>query len=137
MTIPDFWLAELFYSDNACNFQKVLKDAIATYGIPDKLYVDNGCSYSNEQLSMICVSLGILLLHTKVRDGASKGKVERHFRTLKERWLYTLDMNSITSLAQFNELLKDYMRSYNTTFAVVEAKAPKIKCHLRLPQYAV
>ena len=107
---------ELFYNDNACNFQKVLKDAIATYGIPDKLYVDNGCSYSNAQLSMICVSLGILLLHTRVRDGASKGKVERHFRTLKERWLYTLDINKITSLSQFNGMLKDYMRDYNTTF---------------------
>ena len=107
---------ELFYNDNACNFQKVLKDAISTYGIPDKLYVDNGCSYSNEQLSMICVSLGTLLLHTKIRDGASKGKVERHFRTLKERWLYTLDIDSITSLAQFNGMLKDYLRSYNTTF---------------------
>jgi transposase InsO family protein len=107
---------QLFYNDNAANFQKVLKDAISIYGIPDKLYVDNGCSYSNEQLSMICISLGILLLHTKVRDGASKGKVERHFRTLKERWLYTLDMESITSLAQFNEMLLEYMRSYNTTF---------------------
>ena len=107
---------ELFYNDNACNFQKVLKDAIATYGIPDKLYVDNGCSYSNAQLSMICVALGILLLHTRVRDGASKGKVERHFRTLKERWLYTLDINKITSLSQFNGMLKDYMRDYNTTF---------------------
>ena len=107
---------ELFYNDNACNFQKVLKDAISTYGIPDKLYVDNGCSYSNAQLSMICVSLGILLLHTKIRDGASKGKVERHFRTLKERWLYTLDISSITSLSQFNSMLKDYMRDYNTTF---------------------
>ena len=106
----------LFYNDNAYNFQKVLKNAIAAYGIPDKLYVDNGCSYSNEQLSMICVSLGILLLHTRVRDGASKGKVERHFRTLKERWLYTLDMDSITSLAQFDAMLKDYMRSYHTTF---------------------
>ena len=107
---------ELFYNDNAANFQKVLKNAIASYGIPDKLYVDNGCSYSNEQLSMICVSLGILLLHTRVRDGASKGKVERHFRTLKERWLYTLGINAITSLAQFNTMLRDYMRSYNTTF---------------------
>ena len=66
----------LFYNDNSYNFQKVLKDAVAAYGIPDNLYVDNGCSYSNEQLSMICVSLGILLLHTKIRDGASKGKVE-------------------------------------------------------------
>ena len=107
---------ELFYNDNAYNFQKVLKQAVSTYGIPDKLYVDNGCSYSNEQLSMICVSLGVLLLHTKIRDGASKGKVERHFRTLKERWLYTLDISKITSLAQFNEMLKEYMRSYNTTF---------------------
>lgn len=106
----------LFYSDSAYNFQIVLKQAIATYGIPDKLYVDNGSSYSNEQLSMICVSLGLVLLHTKVRDGASKGKVERHFRTLKERWLYTLDIKSIESLEQFNGMLKDYMRKYNTTF---------------------
>ena len=30
----------LFYSDNAYNFQKVLKDAVAARGIPAKLYVD-------------------------------------------------------------------------------------------------
>jgi transposase InsO family protein len=130
---------ELFYNDNAANFQKVLKNAVATYGIPDKLYVDNGCSYSNEQLSMICVALGILLLHTKVRDGASKGKVERHFRTLKERWLYTLDIASITSLAQFNEMLREYMRSYNTTFhrginAVPLDRYEASKEHPRKPQ---
>ena len=106
----------LFYNDNAYNFQKVLKQAVATYGIPDKLYVDNGAPYSNSQLSMICGSIGTVLLHTKVRDGASKAKVERHFRTLKERWLYTLDLDAIHSLEQFNNLLRDYMRTYNTTF---------------------
>jgi len=105
----------LFYHDNAYNFQKVLKNAVAAHGIPAKLYVDNGCSYSNEQLSLICGSIGTVLLHTKVRDGASKAKIERQFRTLKETWLYTLDMDSITSLAQFNSLLGDYMRSYNTS----------------------
>ena len=55
----------LFYNDNAYNFQKVLKDAIATYGLPDKLLVDNGSPYSNEQLSMICVALGIVLIPQK------------------------------------------------------------------------
>ena len=105
----------LFYNDNAYNFQKVLRDAVAAHGIPAKLYVDNGCSYSNEQLSLICGSIGTVLLHTKIRDGASKAKIERQFRTLKETWLYTLDMDSITSLAQFNGLLKDYMRTYNTS----------------------
>ena len=107
---------ELFYNDNAYNFQKVFKQAVAAYGVPDKLYVDNGCSYSNEQLSMICVSLGTVLLHTRIRDGASKGKVERHFKTLKERWLYTLDIAKISSLSQFNGMLREYMHSYNQTF---------------------
>lgn len=107
---------ELFYSDNAANFQKVLKNAIATYGLPTKLYVDNGCSYSNAQLSLICGSLGVVLLHTRVRDGASKAKIERSWLTLKETWLYKLDITSIHSLSQFNGLLKDYMRTYNTSF---------------------
>jgi hypothetical protein len=88
---------------------------------------------------MICVSLGIVLLHTKVRDGASKGKVERHFRTLKERWLYTLDIDSITSIAQFNSLLRDYMRTYNTTFhrginAIPMDRYLKSEYKLRSPQ---
>ena len=130
---------ELFYNDNAANFQKVLKDAIATYGIPDKLYVDNGGPYCNEQLSLICGSVGTVLLHTRVRDGASKAYVDRHFRTLKERWLYTLDVASISSLAEFNSLLKDYMRSYNTTFhtgidCTPFSRYQDTKSHSRTPQ---
>jgi len=105
----------LFYNDNAYNFQKVLKNAVAAHGILAKLYVDNGCCYSIEQLSLICGSIGTVLLHTKVLDGASKVKIERQFSTLKETWLYMLDMDSITSLAQFNSLQRDYMRSYNTS----------------------
>ena len=105
----------LYYQENAANFQKTLKDAIAAYGIPNKLYVDNGSPYSNEQLSFICGSVGTVLLHTPVRDGASKGKVERNFRTLKERWLYGLDVSQIRSLEEFNRLLSDYIRQHNTT----------------------
>ena len=55
-------------------------------------------SYSNEQLSLICGSIGTVLLHTKIRYGASKAKIERQWRTLKESWLYTLDPVSYTHL---------------------------------------
>ena len=131
----------LFYNDNACNFQKVLKQAVAAHGIPSKLYVDNGCSYSNEQLSLICGSIGTVLLHTKVRDGASKAKIERQFRTLKETWLYALDLESITSLEHFNGLLRDYIRSYNTSFHSGIAAAPmerylKTRASIRMPESA-
>ena len=57
-------------------------------------------SLPNEQLSLICGSIGTVLLYTKNRDGASEAKIERQFRTLKETWLYTLDLDSVTSLAQ-------------------------------------
>lgn len=108
--------AGLFYSDSAANFQSVLKAAVATYGIPAKLYTDNGAPYVNDQLSLICGAIGTVLLHTKVRDGASKAKIERFWRTTKERWLYGLDMESVHSLKDFNTFFREYIRSYNTTF---------------------
>ena len=49
------------------------------------------------------------------KDLHNKGKVERNFRTLKERWLYGLDISHIHSLDEFNELLAAYIRKHNTT----------------------
>ena len=108
--------AELFYHDSASAFQKVLKDAVSTYGLPAKLLVDNGAPYSNAQLSLICGSIGTALIHTRVRDGASKGKQERFWRSCKERLIYGLDMDSIHSLDQFNGIFRDFIRKYNLTF---------------------
>jgi transposase InsO family protein len=108
--------SELFYNDNAAGFQKVLKNAISAHGIPMKLLVDNGAPYANEQLSLICGSLGIALIHTRPRDGASKGKQERFWRSCKEGLIYGLDMGSIHSLGQFNVVFRDYIRKYNLSF---------------------
>lgn len=106
---------ELFYNDSAANFQHVFKKAVATFTIPVKLYADNGAPYANEQLSLICGAIGTVLLHTKVRDGASKAKIERFWRTCKETWLYGLDMEQIHSLKEFNALFQEFIRSYNTS----------------------
>lgn len=130
-----------FYSDNAYNFQKVLKESIARYGIPTKLYLDNGSPYKNEQLSLICGSLGIVELHTKVRDGASKGKVERNFRTLKSRWLNALDIESISSLSELNDQLFDYINKHNTTIhsSTKERPIDRYKSDLariKIPKYS-
>ena len=65
----------IFYNDNAYNYQKVLKQAISAYGIPDKIYMDHGSSFENDQLTLILDSLGIVESHAPVRDGAAKGKV--------------------------------------------------------------
>ena len=106
---------ELFYEDNAANFQKVLKNAIAAYGIPQVLYVDNGAPYNNEQLSLICGELGIVLIHTKPRDGASKAKIERYWLSLDHRLNNVTDASTIKSLEDYNRIYRNYVRDYNTS----------------------
>ena len=46
----------------------------------------------------------------------SKGKCERFWRSCKERLIYGLDMDSIHSLEQFNEIFRSFIRKYNLTF---------------------
>jgi transposase InsO family protein len=115
---------EIFYNDNAYNFQLVFKKAVAAYGIPDKLYTDSGAPYANEQLSLICGEIGTVSLRTPVRDGASKGKVERNFRTLKSRWLDGQDASRIKSLSEFNTLLSSYIFEHNRTVLSAFKESP-------------
>jgi len=115
---------QFFYHDNAYNFQKVLKDSIKTYGIPTKIYCDHGSPYKNEQLSLICGNLGTVLIHAPVRDGAAKGKCERNFRTLRNRFLNVLDTSEITSLRQLNQKLFEYIRQHNTTVHSATGETP-------------
>ena len=100
---------EFFLNDNAINMQKVFKDAIKTYGKPKKLFVDNGGPYDNKQLSLICASLGIELIHAKPYSPESKAKIERSFRTIKDGWMRCTDWNSFETLNDINESLKSFI----------------------------
>ena len=104
----------IYFNDNAINFQEVLKKAIAAYGKPKALYVDNGSPYKNMQLAIICANLGIQLIHTKVRDGASKGKVERSFNTHKRHWLDVIDWGQLADIEALNDSFEKYITTrYN------------------------
>jgi putative transposase len=65
----------------------VLKEAFLGYGIPKRLYVDNGASFSSDLLNKSAAMAGISLIHSKPYDSPSRGKVERFFRTVRERFL--------------------------------------------------
>jgi transposase InsO family protein len=65
----------------------VLKDAFLAYGIPKRLYVDNGPSFSSDLLTKSAALAGISLIHSKPYDSPSRGKIERFFRTIRERFL--------------------------------------------------
>ena len=103
-----------YLSDNAINVQKVFKKAIETYGVPKQIYLDNGKSYSNIQLELICARLGVKLTHTRAYDPESKGKVERCFRTIKDGWMNGIDWDTFESLEDLNNKYDKYLyEKYN------------------------
>jgi transposase InsO family protein len=105
--------ARIYFNDNAENFQATLKSAVAAFGIPHKLYCDHGGPYVCRQTELICADIGTVLLHPPVRDGAAKGKIERMFKSVKDRWLYGIDQSSIKSIDEFNKMLAVHIREYN------------------------
>jgi transposase InsO family protein len=107
--------AHIYFSDSAENFQATLKSAISIYGIPHKIYCDYGSPYICRQTEFICADVGAVLRHPPVRDGAAKGKIERLFRSIKERWLYGIDQSKIKSIEQFNKILAEHICEYNLT----------------------
>ena len=105
--------AKFYVNDNAINFQDTLKSAIKKYGVPKKIFVDNGKTYKNDQLSIICATLGMILIHARPYSGASKGKIERFFHTMKDTWMRGLNWNDIQSIDELNSLLADFVVNYN------------------------
>jgi transposase InsO family protein len=74
-------------SETISSLTLVLKEAFLGYGIPKRLYVDNAPSFSSDLLARSCAMAGISLIHSKPYDSPSRGKIERLFRTIRERFL--------------------------------------------------
>ena len=109
---------EFFISDSTSSLMSILKSALYKRGIPKQIYVDNGSNYSSRELTLVCARLGCVLTHTPVRDGASKGKVERFFRTVRLNFLNkNLDLSSLDKLnQQFTQWVEnDYNHKIHST----------------------
>ena len=90
-----------YHADDTPNLIDCFQTALDKRGIPKAVYVDNGSNYSSREFGLICARLGTVLIHTPVRDGAAKGKIERFFRTVRDQFLVR-DLSRLESLRQLN-----------------------------------
>jgi putative transposase len=100
---------EFFLNDNTECLISCYRSALYKRGIPDSLYCDNGSNYSSLELKLVCDRIGTILKFTPVRDGSSKGKIERFFRTVRDKFLsHNLELSSLAALnRQFTRWLED------------------------------
>lgn len=102
---------EFYLQDNTANLIDCFQQAIFKRGVPKSIYVDNGSNYASKEMSLACVRLGSLLIHTPVRDGAAKGKIERFFRTVRDQFLIQNLSSIALCLESLNRAFKDWLEN--------------------------
>jgi putative transposase len=66
---------------------ELLVEALLRYPAPEVLYTDNGSTYRGDLLTLALDKLGIRLLHAAPYDPEARGKMERFWRTMRQRLL--------------------------------------------------
>jgi transposase InsO family protein len=91
------------------DFLTLLGTAVQRRGIPRAILLDNHGSFTGSDVRVACARLGIRLVHARPYDGASKGKIERLWRTLRAHVLDRLDPDRVVTLDDLNLRLWTWM----------------------------
>ena len=75
------------HAEDTVRLAAALRPALASRGVPERIYVDNGSAFVDAWLLRGCAVLGIKLTHSTPRRPQGRGKIERLFRTVREQFL--------------------------------------------------
>ena len=101
--------AEFYLNERLNSWLDAFRKALLTRGMPRRLYVDNGSAFRTKHLERICASLGMALIHTPPYTPQGRGKIERFFRSVRDRFLPTCPENM--TLNDINQLFSEWIRT--------------------------
>ena len=104
---------QFFTSQDLTVYLTVLEQAIRKRGIPDKIYCDNGKVFLAQQVKQLEAQIGCRIVHTKIRDAAAKGKIERFFGTVRAQFLQLAEVENVTTLEELNKRFFQWIEEYN------------------------
>jgi transposase InsO family protein len=73
------------YQEREQDMLEVLCGALLRHPAPKMLYLDQGSCYRGQVLELVCKRLGIRLVHAKPYSPQARGKMERFWRTMRQR----------------------------------------------------
>jgi putative transposase len=75
------------FHEDVVRLAAALRPALASRGVPESVYVDNGSAFVDAWLLRACAVLGVKLVHSRPGRPQGRGKVERFFRTVRDQFL--------------------------------------------------
>jgi len=88
--------------------EDAFRKAIAGYGVPEKVFFDNGGQYKNVWMSRACAKMGIRLLYARPYSPESRGKSERFNRAVTS-FLNEAQLEQPQSVEELNRLFSVWL----------------------------
>ncbi|MEA4900493.1 Mu transposase C-terminal domain-containing protein [Desulfitobacterium sp.] len=107
--------AEFYFNETRPCIEDSLLKAILKHGVPERFYVDNARVFRSEHLKRIAAELTFSIHHSKPREPQGRGRIERWFRTVAEKFepLLKTQIHSqkMTTLAEVNRFLAAWIET--------------------------
>ena len=122
--------ARFGFAEDAIRLAAALRPALASRGVPEQVYVDNGSAFVDSWLLRACASLGIRLVHSTPGRPQGRGKIERFFRTVRDQFLVEITGQAaadISGLAALNRLFTAWTETVYNPAVHSETGAPPLR----------
>jgi transposase InsO family protein len=107
--------AEFYFNENRPCLEDTLLKAILKYGIPERYYVDNAKVFQSNHLKRIGAELGFRIQHSQPYRPQGRGRIERWFRTVAEKFepllVNQIEAGNIKDLCGANQFLLSWIET--------------------------
>lgn len=104
------------FHEDVVRLAAALRPALASRGVPESVYVDNGSAFVDAWLLRACAVLGTKLVHSRPGRPQGRGKIERFFRTVRDQFLVEFagrgdaaDGSPAAEIAELNRLFSAWV----------------------------
>jgi putative transposase len=105
------------FAEDTVRLAAALRPALASRGVPEAAYVDNGSAFVDSWLLRACAKLGIKLVHSTPGRPQGRGKIERFFRTVNSEFVVEIAAadgapgRAVADLAELNRLFTAWVET--------------------------
>lgn len=127
--------AEYYRDEKLPRMEDSYKKMVLRWGIPVKVYVDNGHVYSSAHFAWVLKELKVKKIHHKPYAAYCKGKVEAVMKTIKNDFQKEAQAAGFRTLAELNSALWAWIEMvYNTRVHSSTGEAPNKRFAQGLPE---
>ena len=119
--------AKYYWDEKLPRLEDCLRQAILRWGVPEKIYVDNGSAYISRQFTCIVTSIGIRKIHHPPYQAWCKGKAESVMKRIK-KFQTEAALCDFKTIQELNQTLAAWLEiEYNNKVHLATGETPNTR----------